>query len=155
MEYADLKAQRKSDTAWRLLTSPHAPLIASFFYQVFIKPNQRSLAFDIAASKLDDLLYHLNQLYGEKTFPKSANQYLDDWAGGSSAFLRKYYALEIGSNQVKYLKYYNIIPHFCLFFCLNEGFYSEKLLFNIPSGFSAYFSKQCQTPLVVIYSGLK
>lgn len=91
MQYADLKSQRKSDTAWRLLTSPHAPLVASFFFQIFIQPNQRSLPFDIATSKLDDMLYHLNQLYGEKTYPKSASQYLDDWASGSSAFLRKYY----------------------------------------------------------------
>lgn len=91
MHYADLKAHRKSNTAWRLLTSPHAPLIASFFYQVFIKPNQRSLPFDVVSSKLDDTLYHLNDLYGEKTFPKKASAYLDDWAGGSNAFLRKYY----------------------------------------------------------------
>ena len=91
MQFADLKAQRKSNTAWRLLTSPHAPLIASFFYHVFIQPNQRSLPFDMATSKLDDMLYHLNDLYGKKTFPKAASGYLDDWAGGSNAFLRKYY----------------------------------------------------------------
>ena len=91
MLYADLKAQRKNNTAWRLLASPHAPLISSFFYQVFIQPNQRSLAFDQVKSQLEDLLYHLNDLYGQKTFPKSASQYLEDWAGGSNAFLRKYY----------------------------------------------------------------
>jgi hypothetical protein len=91
MQYDDLKSQRKNNTAWRLLTSPHAPLIASFLYQVFIQANQRSLPFDIVTSKLDDMLFHLNQLEGENTYPKVAARYLDDWAGGSNAFLRKYY----------------------------------------------------------------
>jgi hypothetical protein len=91
MQYADLKYQRKNNIAWRLLTSSHAPLIASFLYQVFIQPNQRSIPFDLLISKLDDLLFHLNQVYGEKTYPKSASSYINDWAGGSNAFLRKYY----------------------------------------------------------------
>ncbi len=91
MQYDDLKSQRKNNTAWRLLTSPHAPLIASFLYQVFIQANQRSLPFDIVVSKLDDMLFHLNQLEGENTYPKAAARYLDDWSGGSNAFLRKYY----------------------------------------------------------------
>lgn len=91
MRYADLKSQRKNNTAWRLLASPHAPLIASFLYQVFIQPNQRSLPFDQAVSSLDDTLFHLNDMEGENTYPKKAGQYLDDWAGGSNAFLRKYY----------------------------------------------------------------
>lgn len=91
MQYDDLKSQRKNNTAWRLLTSPHAPLIASFLYQVFVQANQRSLPFDIVSSKLDDMLFHLNQLEGENTYPKAASRYLDDWSGGSNAFLRKYY----------------------------------------------------------------
>lgn len=91
MQYADLKYQRKNNVAWRLLTSPHAALIASFLYQVFIQPNQRSQPFDILSSKLDDLLFHLNQNKDKPPFSKSAKRYLDDWAGGSNAFLRKYY----------------------------------------------------------------
>lgn len=95
MQYDDLKSQRKNNTAWRLLTSPHAPLIASFLYQVFVKTNQRSLPFDIVSSKLDDMLFHLNQLENKKEsgkpYPKTAARYLDDWSGGSNAFLRKYY----------------------------------------------------------------
>ncbi len=91
MQYDDLKSQRKNNTAWRLLTSPHAPLIASFLYNIFIQANQRSLPFDIVTSKLDDMLFHLNQLEGENTYPKAASRYLDDWSGGSNSFLRKYY----------------------------------------------------------------
>lgn len=91
MQYTDLKSQRKNHTAWRLLASPHAPLIASFLYQVFVQPNVRSLPFDQAASQLDDALYYLNNAERDKPYPKKASQYLDDWASGSNAFLRKYY----------------------------------------------------------------
>ncbi len=91
MQYADLKAQRKNNIAWRLLTSPHAALIASFLYQVFIQSNQRSQPFDVLSSKLDDLLFYLNQDKKKPPYPKAASRYLDDWAGGSNAFLRKYY----------------------------------------------------------------
>ncbi|MEB4590946.1 DUF3375 domain-containing protein [Candidatus Thiothrix sp. Deng01] len=91
MHYADLKSQRKNNTAWRLLASPHAPLIASFLYQVFIRPNRRSLPFDEATSLLDDTLFHLNDMEGADAYPKKAAQYLDDWASGANAFLRKYY----------------------------------------------------------------
>ncbi|MCK5813927.1 MAG: DUF3375 domain-containing protein [Cocleimonas sp.] len=91
MQYADLKSQRKNNVAWRLLTSPHAPLIASFLYQVFIQPNQRSQPFDVLCSKLDDLLFYLNQGEDKNLFPKSAANYLNDWSGGSNAFMRKYY----------------------------------------------------------------
>ncbi len=91
MQYADLKAQRKHHIAWRLLASPHAPLIGHFFYHTFIQPNQRALPFDKVESQLEDTLYQINERYGAKTFPKKASQYLEDWAGGSNAFLRKYY----------------------------------------------------------------
>ena len=59
--------------------------------QVFIQPNQRSLPFDQAVSRLDDTLFHLNDVEGDNLYPKKASQYLDDWASGSNAFLRKYY----------------------------------------------------------------
>lgn len=91
MQYDELKFQRKNNTAWRLLTSAHAPLIASFLYRIFVQENQRSLPFDIVVSKLDDVLFHLNQLKGGQRYPKTASSYLNDWAGGSNAFLRKYY----------------------------------------------------------------
>jgi len=91
MDYETLIHLRKNDTAWRLLTATHAPLILSFLQQAFIAPNERSLPFDETASRLDDYLYELNQRYGEDTYPKSARAYLDDWANGSAPFLRKYY----------------------------------------------------------------
>lgn len=91
MNFADLKSQRKTNTAWRLLASPHAPLVASFLYVVFVQPNRRSMAFDEAVSALDDTLFYLNDQQPDTPYPKKASQYLDDWASGEQAFLRKYY----------------------------------------------------------------
>ncbi|MBU0655533.1 MAG: DUF3375 domain-containing protein [Gammaproteobacteria bacterium] len=91
MDYSTLDYLRKHDTTWRLLTASHAPLIVSFLYATFIKPNERSLPFDQVSTQLDDYLFHLRDREGEGAFPKTARQYLDDWANGASPYLRKYY----------------------------------------------------------------
>lgn len=91
MDYASLAHLRKYNTTWRLLTSPHAPLIISFLFAVFIKPNERSLPFDQVSTQLDDYLFHLRDSEGEDAFPKTARQYLDDWTNGATPYLRKYY----------------------------------------------------------------
>jgi hypothetical protein len=89
MDYSTLDYLRKHDTTWRLLTATHAPLIVSFLYATFIKPNERSLPFDQVSTQLDDYLFHLRDREGEGAFPKTARQYLDDWANGTSPYLRK------------------------------------------------------------------
>jgi hypothetical protein len=43
------------------------------------------------ASKLADHLYTLRELAEEETYPKRAEQYLDEWASDEKAWLRKYY----------------------------------------------------------------
>jgi hypothetical protein len=62
-----------------------------FFYRVFIAPNSRSLSQSFLIEKLDDTLFHLRKIHGEKTYPKTAKAYLNDWANGENGFLRKYY----------------------------------------------------------------
>ena len=42
------------------------------------------------ASRLDDQLYALNERES-RSFPRSAREYLDDWAAPESGWLRKYY----------------------------------------------------------------
>ena len=41
LDYQTLEALRQNHPAWRLLASPLAPLIASFFQKVFVEPNIR------------------------------------------------------------------------------------------------------------------
>jgi hypothetical protein len=91
----DLSGLRQSHPAWRyatLLRSEHAPLVASFLQRVFIAPNVRVMAQADLAEALEDELYALRERLGAAAFPKSALDYLNDWAANDKGWLRKYYA---------------------------------------------------------------
>lgn len=91
MDHDYLEKLKQTHPTLRLLAADNVPLIISFLYLVFIRPNQRSLPQAEITSRLDDYLFHLREVYGEERYPKSARQYLEDWAGGKTPFLRKYY----------------------------------------------------------------
>lgn len=91
MDYHQLVGLRQRHPAWRLLCSPHAPLIVSFLEQTFVSPNLRSLDQHSLAARLDDLLYGLNQELGDNGYPRPAIEYLDTWADNANGWLRKYY----------------------------------------------------------------
>ncbi|MDP2443345.1 DUF3375 domain-containing protein [Rhodoferax sp.] len=91
LDYATLDTLRRNHPAWRLLDSPHAPLVASFLHQVFVLPNVRVMAQADLVEKLEDVLFGLRQTLGEGVFPRSAAQYLDDWAANEKGWLRKFY----------------------------------------------------------------
>ena len=44
LDFNTLDLLRQNHPAWRLLNSPHAPLIASFLQREFITPNERVIA---------------------------------------------------------------------------------------------------------------
>jgi hypothetical protein len=90
-DYAILDRLRQSHPAWRLLNSPHAPLVASFLQRVFIVPNVRGMAQADLAEALEDELFALRERLGAEDFPKSALDYLNDWAAHDKGWLRKYY----------------------------------------------------------------
>ena len=92
MDYQTLEALRRMNPAWRLLTADHAPMIASFLQDAFIRSNTRTQLQSALASKLDDHLYKLRSRVSADVFPKSASDYLDDWAADEHGWLRKYYA---------------------------------------------------------------
>jgi flagellar motility protein MotE (MotC chaperone) len=91
LDYATLDALRSHHPAWRLLRSDHAPLVASFLHRVFVVPNVRVMAAADLAEALEDALYALRLHLGETTFPKSALEYLNDWAAHDKGWLRKFY----------------------------------------------------------------
>jgi hypothetical protein len=94
-DYAHLDALRRKHPAWRLLAAEHAPLIASFLHRAFIVPNVRVMAQADLAEALEDTLFGLRQQLrerpGEQVFPKSAQDYLNDWAANEKGWLRKFY----------------------------------------------------------------
>jgi len=92
LDYATLDLLRQSHPAWRLLRSDHAPLVASFLQRVFIVPNVRVMAQADLAEALEDELFALRERLGAEAFPKSALDYLNDWANSEKGWLRKFYA---------------------------------------------------------------
>jgi len=91
LDFATLDTLRTHHPAWRLLRSDHAALVASFLHRVFVAPNARSIAAADLAEALEDELYALRQQLGGQAFPKSAIEYLNDWAAADKGWLRKFY----------------------------------------------------------------
>jgi hypothetical protein len=56
---------------------------------VFVTPNVRVMAQADLTERLEDELFALREILGPDAFPKSALDYLNDWAG--NACLRKFY----------------------------------------------------------------
>ena len=92
LAYATLEQLRQTHPAWRLLNSPHAPLVASFLQRVFVAPNLRVMAQADLAEALEDELFGLRERLGAQVFPKAALEYLNDWAASDKGWLRKFYA---------------------------------------------------------------
>lgn len=91
LDFVTLDTLRAHHPAWRLLRSDHAPLVASFLQRVFVAPNVRVMAAADLAEALEDELYALRLRVGEAAFPKSALDYLNDWAAPDKGWLRKFY----------------------------------------------------------------
>src|SRR3972149_3544412 len=91
LDYATLDSMRMNHPAWRLLRSPHAPLIASFLHRVFIIPNVRVIAQSDLSEALEDELFILREQHGPGVFTDPAIKYLNDWAADDKGWLRKFY----------------------------------------------------------------
>ena len=91
MDFYAINSLRETNAAWALLRAQNAPLALSFFMTAFTGPNQRNLGRQQLIDVLDDVLFALRDSLGEDAFPRSASNYLDDWAASEKAWLRKYY----------------------------------------------------------------
>ncbi len=100
MDYEEIDYLRSNHPAWALVRSQNVALVMSFLGRVFIDRNIADMPAGELASELDDELYALNQRLGEERFPKSAIEYLDDWAAPERSWLRKFYAS--GSDEARY-----------------------------------------------------
>jgi flagellar motility protein MotE (MotC chaperone) len=91
LDFSTLDSLRRNHPAWRLLIADYAPLIISFFDRVFVKSNVRGIEEAQLVSALEDELFALRQARGPESFPRSAQDYLDDWTKDERGWLRKYY----------------------------------------------------------------
>ena len=71
--------------------APHAPLVASFLYRVFVLPNERVVSEADLTEALEDTLFGLREQLGTEAYPKRASDYLGDWAAADKGWLRKFY----------------------------------------------------------------
>jgi len=65
--------------------------VVSFFQRVFVDANVRSISQADLVEALEDELFALRERLGDDAFPKSAQQYLNDWAHDEKGWLRKFY----------------------------------------------------------------
>lgn len=92
MDYYAVHGLRENHPGWALLRADHAPLLVAFFAAAFIEPNRRNIARRELIDSLEDVLFMVREGQGEENFPRSAAEYLDNWAAPEKAWLRKFYA---------------------------------------------------------------
>lgn len=100
MNYEEIDHLRAHHPAWSLLRSHNVALVMSFLGRVFIDRNLTDVRAGELASELDDELYGLNQRLGEDRFPRTAAEYLDEWAAPERGWLRKFYPPD--SDEARY-----------------------------------------------------
>ncbi|HYA67115.1 MAG TPA: DUF3375 family protein, partial [Acidimicrobiales bacterium] len=90
----------RSHPAWMLLRSRNSSLVLSFLGRVFVDGNLGDIGAAELVSLLDDELFALNQRLGADRYPRSAGEYLDEWASPEHRWLRKFFAA--GSDEPRY-----------------------------------------------------
>lgn len=91
MDFYAINALRDNHAGWALLRAQNAPLALHFFIAAFTGPNQRNVGRQQLIDILDDVLFGVRETFGDDRYPRSASEYLDDWAAPERAWLRKYY----------------------------------------------------------------
>jgi hypothetical protein len=91
MDYDEIERLRAGHAAWGLLGSRNVALVLSFLNRVFVDANASNLPASSLVSELDDELFAVNQRLGDERFPRSAREYLDDWAAPERGWLRRFY----------------------------------------------------------------
>jgi len=71
LDHTTLLTLRVRHPAWRLLASPHAPLVASFLHRVFVAPNVRVMPEADLAEALEDELFALREQLGADAYPRA------------------------------------------------------------------------------------
>lgn len=91
MDFDEIDTLRRHSAAWRALRADHAPLVLSFLGRVFVDDNAGAVPFATLVDRLDDVLFALNERFGEDAYPRPAKAYLDDWCAVEVGLLRKHY----------------------------------------------------------------
>ena len=101
MNYDEIEHFRTNHPAWSLLRSANVGLVLASSVGCSSTPMWRTCPRRQLASELDDELYALNQRLGDDRFPKTAVEYLDDWASPERGWLRKFYPAGIRRSSLR------------------------------------------------------
>ena len=77
--------------AWSLLRANNAALVLSFLTHTYIDRSAGNISSPELVSRLDDHLFAVNQQLGEERYPRSAKDYLEEWADAEHGWLRRFY----------------------------------------------------------------
>ena len=77
--------------AWSLLRANNAALVLSFLTSTYIDRSAGNISSPELVSRLDDHLFAVNQQLGEERYPRSAKDYLEEWADAEHGWLRRFY----------------------------------------------------------------
>jgi hypothetical protein len=91
MSFDSLELLRNTSFAWRLLASHQAPFVISFLYRAFLADNVREVPERELRGRLENYKDMLNGGSGEDRFPRSAKEYLTEWADDGHGWLRRFY----------------------------------------------------------------
>jgi len=91
MDFITLDELKRRHPAWRLLAADTAPLDASCLHRIFVVPNVRAMSQANLIEALEDDLFALRERLGADAFPRTAGEYLNDWADSERGWLRKFY----------------------------------------------------------------
>lgn len=89
LDLAALEDLRNRHPAWRLLHYERAPLAVAFMQAAFVATNTRALPEDEAVELLEDHLFAAREQ--GIVAPRSAREYLSEWASDERGFLRRFY----------------------------------------------------------------
>ncbi len=91
MDHDHLQTLRAHHPAWKLLRADSAPFVAAVLHRVFVAGNARVLTQDALVEAVDDFLFELRGGPGADPYPRTALQYVTDWADVERGWLRKFY----------------------------------------------------------------
>lgn len=91
LDFAASSSLIRNNSALKLLRSDHAPLIISFLNRMFIAPGVNDIPESVLVDALEDELHMLEGRRNYKLYPRSAREYLIEWAAPDKGWLRRFY----------------------------------------------------------------
>lgn len=78
---------RSRHPAWKLLRAEHAPFILEFLQRTFVTEQSRQVPESEVLRRLDDHIFTCRAQAGEQSYPRTAREYLTQWAADDTGWI--------------------------------------------------------------------